>query len=196
MNEIVKSPEALEAFTQCVTFSAGGTEYAVPILQVKEVIRIEDGKKITRSPEPQNNLEGMINHRGDLISIINLRGSLGKGDSVIDNKTNIVVVEIEIPEDTRESIKESLEESSQPEEPKERKTFFLGIAVESMPAIKNVPNTTTEETNLLDLKSLEIGDDEKIFSKLDINALADKFLPQFKNKKKPNAAQNVDLGKL
>jgi purine-binding chemotaxis protein CheW len=76
---------------QLVVFKLGEEEYGVPITQVQEINRLVTPTKIPKSPEF---VEGVINLRGKIIPIIDLkkRFSLPLTDSTDD--TRIVVIEI------------------------------------------------------------------------------------------------------
>ncbi|MEM1208281.1 MAG: chemotaxis protein CheW [Planctomycetota bacterium] len=76
---------------QLVTFVIGDEEFAVPILAVQEINRM---LQITRVPQSPPYVEGVINLRGKIIPVINLRGRFGM-DKLEDNAdTRIIVVEV------------------------------------------------------------------------------------------------------
>ncbi len=56
--------------TQLVVFQLSNEEYGVPIIQVEEIIRIPG---ITRIPNMPGFIEGVINLRGRIIPIVDLR---------------------------------------------------------------------------------------------------------------------------
>ncbi|WP_045214195.1 chemotaxis protein CheW [Desulfonatronovibrio magnus] len=76
---------------QLVTFSIGGEEFGVEILTVQEIIRMLE---ITRVPKAPDFVEGVINLRGKVIPIIDLRKRFGLESRVHDKNTRIVVIEI------------------------------------------------------------------------------------------------------
>ena len=76
---------------QMVTFNLGQEEFGVNILQVQEINRMVE---ITEVPQTENYVEGIINLRGKVIPIINLRKKFGMPDKEYDNHTRIVVVDI------------------------------------------------------------------------------------------------------
>lgn len=55
---------------QYVTFVVGSEKYAVPVSEVREIIRVS---KITRVPLAAEHVEGVMNLRGEVLPIINLR---------------------------------------------------------------------------------------------------------------------------
>ena len=76
---------------QMVTFSLGQEEYGVNILQVQEINRMVE---ITEVPQTDHYIEGIINLRGKVIPIIDLRKKFGMTEKEHDNKTRIVVVDV------------------------------------------------------------------------------------------------------
>lgn len=59
---------------QLVTFSLGTEEFGVDIMKVQEIIRIPP---ITRVPKAPSYVEGVINLRGNVIPVVNLRKRFG-----------------------------------------------------------------------------------------------------------------------
>ena len=76
---------------QFVSFTLAGEEYGVPILQVREIIRYSS---LTRVPQSAEFVEGVLNLRGQVIPVINLRKRFGLPETEHDSSTRIVVVEI------------------------------------------------------------------------------------------------------
>lgn len=76
---------------QLVTFSIGEEEFGVNILKVQEIIRTMEITKVPRSPEF---VEGVINLRGKVIPIIDLRRRFGLASKQGDKDTRIIVIEI------------------------------------------------------------------------------------------------------
>lgn len=76
---------------QLVTFSIGEEEFGVNILKVQEIIRTMEITKVPRSPEF---VEGVINLRGKVIPIIDLRRRFGLASKAGDKDTRIIVIEI------------------------------------------------------------------------------------------------------
>ncbi|MDX9911292.1 MAG: chemotaxis protein CheW [Phycisphaerales bacterium] len=76
---------------QLVTFEVGGEEFAVDILSVQEINRMME---ITRVPQSPPDVEGVINLRGKIIPVLDLRKrfSMAVGDKSDHNR--IVVVEV------------------------------------------------------------------------------------------------------
>jgi purine-binding chemotaxis protein CheW len=76
---------------QLVVFRLGAEEYGVPITQVQEIIRLVTP---TRIPNVPDFLEGVINLRGNVLPVIDLKKRFGLGSSEYTDEARIVVVEI------------------------------------------------------------------------------------------------------
>jgi purine-binding chemotaxis protein CheW len=76
---------------QLVTFSIGEEEFGVDILKVQEIIRTME---ITKVPRAEAFVEGVINLRGKVIPIIDLRRRFGLDSKIHDKHTRIIVIEI------------------------------------------------------------------------------------------------------
>jgi purine-binding chemotaxis protein CheW len=76
---------------QLVTFHIGEEEFGVEILKVQEIIRMMN---ITRVPKAPDFVEGVINLRGKVIPIIDLRKRFGMLAQEHDKHTRIIVIEI------------------------------------------------------------------------------------------------------
>lgn len=77
---------------QMISFSLGEEEFGVDIKRVKEVIRVGE---ITHMPRAPGFLKGVINLRGEVIPIIDLRERFGLPPRANTEMTRVIVVEIE-----------------------------------------------------------------------------------------------------
>ncbi len=77
---------------QLISFEVGEEEYGLEILRVKEVIRI---REITRLPKAPHFVRGIINLRGDIIPIIDLRDRFGLEERAYSTMTRVIVVDVE-----------------------------------------------------------------------------------------------------
>ncbi len=77
---------------QLVTFSIGEEEFGVDILRVREIIRMLEITRVPRAPEF---VEGVINLRGSVIPIIDLRKRFRLLAKENDKDTRIVVISID-----------------------------------------------------------------------------------------------------
>lgn len=82
---------ASKELLQLVTFKLGEEEYAIDILKVQEVNRMVD---ITVVPNAISCLEGVINLRGRVIPVINLRKKFGLSTKDQDTHSRIMVVDV------------------------------------------------------------------------------------------------------
>ena len=89
MNEPQKKQD--DELMQLVTFSIGEEEFGVDILKVQEIIRTME---ITKVPKAPDFVEGVINLRGKVIPIIDLRRRFGLSSKEHDKHTRIIVIEI------------------------------------------------------------------------------------------------------
>jgi len=89
MSEEIKKQDV--DLLQLVTFKIGEEEFGVDILRVQEIIRIME---ITRVPKAPHFVEGVINLRGRVIPIIDLRKRFGLTAREHDKDTRIIVIEI------------------------------------------------------------------------------------------------------
>jgi len=77
---------------QFISFSVGDEEYGLELLRVKEVIRV---REITWLPKAPSFVKGIINLRGDVIPIIDLRDKFGLEAREETAQTRVIVVEVE-----------------------------------------------------------------------------------------------------
>jgi purine-binding chemotaxis protein CheW len=76
---------------QMISFSVGVEEYGIDIQTVREVIR---NHRITPLPRAPSYLKGVINLRGGVIPIIDLRERFGIDDRESTAESRVIVVEI------------------------------------------------------------------------------------------------------
>lgn len=74
-----------------VGFRVGRETYGVPIRQVHEIVRVSE---ITAVPDAPACIEGVINLRGRIISILDLRKFFGAKETAAHKKNRILVVEL------------------------------------------------------------------------------------------------------
>ena len=77
---------------QFISFSVGDEEYGLELLRVKEVIRV---REITWLPKAPSFVKGIINLRGDVIPIIDLRDKFGLESREQTAQTRVIVVEVD-----------------------------------------------------------------------------------------------------
>ncbi len=81
----------LEDIIQLVSFKIGNEEFGVDILKVQEINRMME---ITTVPNAPTFVEGVVNLRGRIIPVIDLRTRLGMVKVDHSIKTRIIVVEL------------------------------------------------------------------------------------------------------
>ena len=92
LDESRDSHEKKQEDVQLVSFVLGEEFFGVNILLVQEIITVPE---ITRIPNAPSFIEGMINLRGRLLPVIDLRKRLHVGKEFFDSKTRILVIQIE-----------------------------------------------------------------------------------------------------
>ena len=100
---------------QLVTFSIGEEEFGVDILKVQEIIRTMEITKVPRAPDF---VEGVINLRGKVIPIIDLRRRFSLQSRAHDKHTRIIVIEIN--------------------------NMIVGFVVDSVSEVLRIPSSTVE----------------------------------------------------
>lgn len=76
---------------QLVGFRLDNEDYAIAITKIQEIILM---KPITRIPQVPHFIEGLINLRGSVIPIVNLRKRFGLPSHHVDDETRTIVVNI------------------------------------------------------------------------------------------------------
>ncbi len=104
-----------------LTFLLNNEEYGIGILKIKEIIGMMAITAVPRTPEY---VKGVINLRGKVIPVIDLRLRFGMTSKEYNERTCIIVVEI----DTDET------------------TVLLGAVVDSVSEVCNITASQIEET--------------------------------------------------
>lgn len=81
----------IDAGMQVVAFKLRDEEYGVNIFQVQEIRNLVD---ITRVPFSANYIKGVINLRGSVLPVIDLKKRLGLEQTPYTDKTRIVTVKV------------------------------------------------------------------------------------------------------
>lgn len=141
-----------------LTFTLAGEEYGISILKVKEIIGM---LPITTVPQTPPYVKGVINLRGKVIPVVDLRRKFGMDPMEYTERTCIIVVEI------AGSVK----------------TIPMGIVVDSVSEVLNIKSADIEETpsfgNRLDtdyiLGMAKVGGGVKILLDIDRVMSADEM---------------------
>lgn len=116
-HDTVKKDSSSEELLQLVTLTLGSEEYAVDILKVQEINRM---KEITRVPNSPSYVEGVINLRGKVIPVINLRSKFNLEEKENDERTRIMIMDIQ--------------------------GITMGIVVDSVSEVLRIPSNIVEPT--------------------------------------------------
>ncbi len=87
------SPASTE---QLLTFTLDGERYAVPIAKVREVLEFTTCNRVPRTPE---HVRGMINLRGNVVPVIDLRLKLGLSRTERTLDTCVIITEVTVDGD-------------------------------------------------------------------------------------------------
>ena len=74
---------------KCLTFRLGREEYGVEILKVREIVGLMD---ITAVPKTSAHVKGVVNLRGKIIPVVDLRGKLGLPEAAASRENCIIIV--------------------------------------------------------------------------------------------------------
>jgi purine-binding chemotaxis protein CheW len=77
---------------QLVVFKIGAEEFAIDILLTKEVVVLRD---VTPIPETEDYVEGVMNLRGNLVPVIDLRKRLRASGTGVEDERRIIVVQLD-----------------------------------------------------------------------------------------------------
>ncbi|MCP3901770.1 MAG: purine-binding chemotaxis protein CheW [Desulfobacteraceae bacterium] len=117
--------QAVKAMTvktgKYLTFSLEEEEYGIGILKVKEIIGMMPITSVPRTPEY---VKGVINLRGKVIPVIDLRAKFDMETIEYNDRTCIIVVEID----------------------SESSTVLIGIVVDAVSEVLNIKEDEIEET--------------------------------------------------
>jgi purine-binding chemotaxis protein CheW len=113
--------KTLAAAGKYLTFSLAREEYGLPVLKVREIIKIMD---ITAVPQVPAHVKGVINLRGKVIPIIDLRLKFGLPTTEYTERTCIIVVEAEL----------------------DARRVMLGVIVDSVSEVLNISVDEIEQT--------------------------------------------------
>src|SRR5512133_1550510 len=77
---------------QYLTFVVAEEEYAIPILRVREILAYVP---LTRVPRAPKFITGVMNLRGTVVPVVDLRLKLGLEATTITGRTCIVIVDVD-----------------------------------------------------------------------------------------------------
>jgi purine-binding chemotaxis protein CheW len=85
------APDGLELSGKYLTFTLGAEEFGLQILKVREIIGYMD---ITAVPRAPHDVRGVINLRGQVVPIVDMRARFGMEAAEVTDQTCIIVVEV------------------------------------------------------------------------------------------------------
>ena len=88
MNDVVEDKD--DTIVQWVTFHLESEKYGIKVMQVQEVLRMTE---IAPVPGAPHYVLGIINLRGNVVTVIDTRRRFGLADIENDDETRIVIVE-------------------------------------------------------------------------------------------------------
>ena len=88
MNDVAQDND--DTILQWVTFHLENEKYGIKVMQVQEVLRMTE---IAPVPGAPHYVLGIINLRGNVVTVIDTRRRFGLGDVEHDDETRIVIVE-------------------------------------------------------------------------------------------------------
>lgn len=80
-----------------LTFKLDGDEFAVDVLKTREIV---DLKSVTKVPQSPEFMLGVINLRGSVVPVIDLRLKFGMEKAEASQSTSIVVMDVLVAEET------------------------------------------------------------------------------------------------
>lgn len=94
MQSVQETDDAeVQEASQFLTFILSGEEFAVPIMQVKEILEY---RELSQVPMVPDFIAGAINLRGSVVPVINLAIKFGMEPSGITRRTCVVIIESEL----------------------------------------------------------------------------------------------------
>jgi len=94
----LEAPTSGKAAGKYLTFILGCGAYGIPILKVREIIRLLEITPIPRMPDY---VRGVINLRGKIVPVIDLRMKFGLPDTTTTNRTCIIVAHVVMASSTK-----------------------------------------------------------------------------------------------
>ncbi|OQY34242.1 MAG: chemotaxis protein CheW [Spirochaetaceae bacterium 4572_59] len=116
--------------TQYLTFTINNETYALKVINVKEVLEFTTVSKVPRMPDF---MRGIINLRGSVVPVVDLKMKFGMGETEKAIDTSIIVTEVLLDDELvtmgllTDSVKEVIEMSDEEIEP----TPYIGTKIDT-----------------------------------------------------------------
>jgi len=155
---------------QYLTFMLGEEGFAIEIYRVREVLDFTDLTKVPRTPDY---MRGVINLRGNVVPVVDLRLQLGMSAVEKTVDTCIVIVEVEIGSDLlhvgmlADSVQEVVDIEQNQIEPAPR----LGTRLKT-DFIKGMAKREDKFNIILDIDKVLSGDDLQMLGALQVEEMA------------------------
>lgn len=120
MSSEIKSVARLNG--KYLTFNLQGESYGIDVLKVREIIRLTT---ITAVPQMPPHIRGVINLRGKIIPVMDLRIRFEFASAAKTEQTCIIVVQVKLPDS---------------------KTTQMGLVVDGVEEVININDSDIEET--------------------------------------------------
>jgi purine-binding chemotaxis protein CheW len=111
-----------QAANKYLTFILNQESYGIDVLKVREIIRLTN---ITAIPQMPDYVRGVINLRGKIIPVIDLRLRFGFAKTENTEQTCIIVVKVKLPDG---------------------RAIQMGLVVDGVEEVVNIPATDIENT--------------------------------------------------
>lgn len=108
-------------FEKFLTFKLGEESYGIAVLSIREIIQFQN---ITPVPQMPNYVKGVINLRGKVIPVIDMRLKFGISSGEANERTCIIVVQVES---------------------ETKGQTLVGLIVDAVEEVTNILNTEIEE---------------------------------------------------
>ena len=110
-----------------LTFQLGKEIYGIPIKKAKEIIGV---MAITHIPRTQGYIKGVINLRGRIVPVVDLRAKFGMKNKDYDDRTCIIIIEVSLSDNIRS----------------------VGIAVDTVSEVINITKNDIEQSPQVDVQ--------------------------------------------
>lgn len=90
MSKVALNASSNDSIVQWVTFRLAGENYGINVMQVQEVLRVSE---IAPVPGAPHYVLGIINLRGNVVTVIDTRIRLGLSTTEVTDATRIVIIE-------------------------------------------------------------------------------------------------------
>jgi purine-binding chemotaxis protein CheW len=122
-SETSLEPSGVQALAgKYLTFGLGDESYGLPVLKVREIIKLTP---ITAVPQMPDYVKGVINLRGKVIPVVDLRAKFGLAKAATTERTCIVVVQVEMADHSK---------------------TFMGLIVDGVEEVAHIATQDIEET--------------------------------------------------